>query len=244
VVVNAAAYTAVDRTESEPELAFRINADAAAEAAKAANAVGSRLIHISTDYVFPGTARHPILEDGEVQPVNAYGASKLAGERGVLAACPGALVVRTSWLVSPFGTNFVKTMLRLAAERDEVRVVADQLGSPTEARDLARALLALIRGWLAEGPEAPGGTYHLTGAGQTTWAGLAERVMAASAAVGGPAVPVRAITTAEFPTPARRPAYSVLDCGRAKARFGVALPGWEASIDALVARLVAEARPR
>jgi dTDP-4-dehydrorhamnose reductase len=239
-VINAAAYTAVDRAEAEPARALRINADAAGEAAAAAQAIGARFLQLSTDYVYDGTGREPIPETAPTCPINLYGESKLEGERQVRAAAPGALIVRTSWVVSPFGHNFVKTMLRLAGERDEVRVVDDQHGSPTEAGALADTLLAMIAHLAAEGTDAVGGLYHLSGTGTTNWAGLARHVMAASAAAGGPSARVHAIPTAEYPTPARRPAYSVLDCRVARERFGVALPRWDISIDALVRRLVSK----
>jgi dTDP-4-dehydrorhamnose reductase len=234
VVINAAAYTMVDQAESEPELAFRINGDAAGEVAAAARDVGAKVIQISTDYVFDGKADAPYTEDAATAPLGVYGRSKLAGEEQVRAANPHHLIVRTSWVYSPFGHNFVKTMLRLPAERDELRIVSDQKGCPTSALDIADALLAALpraRDW--------GATYHLAAPEPCSWADLASAVFEASRAVGGPSADVIPISTAEYPTPARRPMYSVLDSGRFARDFGIRLPDLRSSVAEVVERLVA-----
>jgi dTDP-4-dehydrorhamnose reductase len=209
-VVNAAAYTQVDRAESEPGIAFAANRDGAAHVARACAARGIRLVHLSTDYVFDGT-RPSWREDDPTGPLNVYGRSKLAGEQAVLDAHPGALVVRTSWLFSRDGANFVTTMLRLARQRPVLRVVADQRGCPTHADDLARALLAL---------EATG-VVHFAGDGPTTWHGFATAIFAAARLE----VTIEPIATSDYPTPARRPMSSVLDTSRARA-LGVVPAPW------------------
>lgn len=238
VVINAAAFTAVDRAEAEPALAQRINADAAGEAAAAAARVGAAIIQLSTDYVFDGRGDRPWGEDDPTGPVNVYGASKLAGEAQVVAANPRHLVVRTSWIISRFGHNFARTMIRLAADRDEVAVVADQRGCPTEAGALATALLDLAE----RNNVVPPGLYHLAGGGEASWAELAEAIMAASRAHGGPSANIRPIATADYPTPAPRPRYTVLDCSKAR-ELGLTLPPWREAIDGLVRGLLAGGAP-
>jgi dTDP-4-dehydrorhamnose reductase len=240
VVINAAAYTAVDKAESEREVAFAINAGGPGALAAATAAAGVPLIHVSTDYVFDGSKSAPYLETDPTGPVNAYGASKLEGERGVAAHNPRHVIVRTAWVVSPFGANFVKTMLRLAAERDELRVVADQVGSPTYAIDLADWLISIAEQVVAlpEGDRAWGVT-NLANTGAASWAEVAEVALAASVAYGRRRVPVRAITTAEYPTPARRPANSLLDLARSKALFGLRPSTWQDAIGRCVEELCA-----
>lgn len=238
-IVSAAAHTAVDRAESEPDLSFAINATAAGHIAAAGAALGVPVLHLSTDYVFAGDKPAPYLESDATGPQGVYGASKLAGEEAVLAAHPGALVLRTAWVTSPFGSNFVRTMLRLAATRDEIGVVADQRGNPTSALDIADALLALAVRCAADPDPALRGVFHLTASGETTWAGLAEATFARSAAHGGPSARVRPIATADYPTPARRPANSRLDGGRLLRVHGLRLPDWETALETTVARLVA-----
>lgn len=233
-VVSAAAYTAVDRAESEPDAAFAVNAQGAGRLAGAAASLGLPLIHLSTDYVFDGSGTRGWREDDPTGPQGVYGASKLAGEAAVLAAHPRATVLRTAWVYSPFGTNFVKTMLRLAESRDEVGVVADQFGNPTSALDIADGVLALA----GRDGGAPAGLFHMVGSGETHWAGLAEAVFAESAARGGPAARVRHIATADYPTPARRPANSRLDCSRLEREYGVRLPEWRSSLAPVIERLV------
>ena len=232
LVVNAAAYTAVDRAESESDLAFRINRDGAAAVAAVCARRGLPLVHVSTDYVFDGRKAGAWREDDPCNPQGVYGASKLAGEQAVLAALPAAVILRTAWVHSPFGSNFVRTMLRLGAERDRLRVVADQQGSPTYAPDLAAAILVLARK-LAAGGET--GVFHLAGAGSTTWHGLAVEIMAAA----GRGIPVDAITTTDYPTPAQRPANSVLDTAKIASAYGIRLPPWQDGVRRCVARLLA-----
>ena len=235
LIVNAAAYTAVDRAESEPELADRINGSAPGEAAAAAAAIGAGFIHVSTDYVFgQGEALRPRLEQDPVAPDSAYGRSKLLGEQNVRTAHPQALIVRTAWVYGPWGSNFVRTMLRLARDRDELRVVADQHGCPTHAGDLAETILALARRW----PEPAGLTLHAAGGDEANWAEFADGIFAASAAVGGPVARVVPITTEEFGAPASRPRNSRLDCVLMRARFGLELPGWRSRIGPLVEDLL------
>lgn len=239
IVINAAAYTAVDKAESEPEAAFRINRDAAGTIAAACAALGLPLLHVSTDYVFDGSGSRPWREDDACAPTGIYGRSKLEGEQAARAALPGAVILRTAWVHSPFGGNFVKTMLRLAGERDRLRVVADQQGCPTYAPDLAVALLALARRRVTAPDDAAlGGVFHLAGAGATSWWGLACEIMAVSARLGGPHRPVDPIATADYPTPARRPANSVLDCSRIRAAYGIALPDWRDGVARCVTRLL------
>lgn len=219
-VINCAAYTAVDRAESEPEAARRINAEGPRTLADIAVKYGLKLVHISTDYVFPGTGNTPLAENAPTGPTGAYGESKLQGEKTIGESGCDALVIRTSWLYSEFGTNFVKTMLRLAATRDTISVVDDQRGSPTWATDLARAIMALLeRGF------AGYDIYHFCDAGETTWYGLAAETFR----LAGIDVNIEPITTAEYPTPARRPAYSVLDTAKIRAA-GVATPCWKDSL--------------
>lgn len=239
LIVSAAAYTAVDKAESERDLAFAVNATGAAAVAAAALRLNVPVIHISTDYVFDGAKGAPYTEADAVGPLNVYGASKLAGEQAVMAANPEAVVLRASWIYSPFGHNFVRTMLRLAAEREEVGVVADQFGSPTSALDLAGGIWALASRLLGGSAASPRGVFHMAGSGSASWADLAEATFSASAALGGPSARVRRIDAAQFPTAAVRPTDSRLDCGRLEAAFGIRLPDWRASIAAVVRRLIA-----
>jgi len=239
VVVNAAAYTGVDKAESERDLAFAVNGAGAGAVATAARALGVPLIHISTDYVFDGSKPAAYVETDPTAPLGVYGASKLAGEQAVLAAYPGAVICRTAWVYSPFGANFVKTMLRLAETREELGVVADQIGNPTSALDIADAVLTLARR-LKDDPAAETGIFHMSGSGEASWADLAEAIFGASAAHGGPTARVRRITTADYPTPAPRPANSRLDCRKLAEVHGLSLPDWRPSLAAVVARLTQE----
>lgn len=236
VIINTAAYTAVDKAEAEPERAFAVNRHGAAAIARVAAARTIPLLHISTDYVFDGRKSAPYVESDATHPLNVYGQSKRAGEEAVLAAHPGALVVRTAWLYSPFGGNFLKTMLRAGAERPLLRVVDDQIGSPTSALDLAAALLDAAR-QLRRG--APGGIYHLAAAGCTSWHGFAKEIFSTSRKHGGPQPQLDAIRTADYPTAAARPCYSVLDSSAFAQRFGIALPHWTQSVPAIVERVLA-----
>lgn len=235
LVINAAAYTAVDDAEGQADLAFQINGEAAGEGAIAAAKVGAVFIQLSTDYVFDGQASAPVPEDHPVAPLGVYGRSKLAGEEKVRAAGGDHIIVRTSWVVSPFGRNFLRTMLAAASDRDELRVVADQRGSPTNALDLADAVLVLTRDLSKGAKRLSGRTFHVTNAGEASWFELAEAIMEEAARNGLPNARIRAIATADWPTPARRPAYSVLD-GKAFAQAtGHVMPHWREAAGRLVA---------
>ena len=236
-IINAAAYTAVDQAETEVEAAWRINAVAPACLAREAARAGVPFVHVSTDYVFSGASTRPYVETDPVAPLGVYGASKEAGEQGVRTGGGRSAIVRTSWVVSPSRANFLKTMLRLGADRDVLRVVADQHGAPTSAADLASAL-ALIARALASDSNAPTGTFHFANAGATTWADFAEEIFRLSAARGGPSARVEPITTAEYPTPARRPAYSLLSTARISQAYGVSPRRWQAAIADIIDDLI------
>lgn len=227
-VVNAVAYTAVDRAESEPEAAFAINADGPARLAGVCAEDGIDLIHFSTDYVFDGTASRPYRETDPTAPVSVYGASKLAGEQAIAASGARHLIVRTAWVYGLRGHNFLRTMLRLGGEREELRVVADQHGSPTPAWLLADAAAQVLR----QGIHASG-VRHLVAAGDTTWHGFAQAIFDEALARGRieRAPKVLPIATAEYPTPARRPAYSVLDSQRLQAEYGLDIPDWRQALN-------------
>ena len=223
VVVNAAVYTAVDKAETDAAAAFRINAEAPAAIAQACVDTGALLVHYSTDYVFDGNATRPYREDDATAPLGVYGASKLAGEAAIRASGVRHAILRTAWVYAAHGKNFLLTMLRLANERDELRVVADQIGAPTPAAWIADATAEIIRrGVMASG------TWHLVADGETSWHGFAEAIVDEAHALGLIARKPRvvAIPTADYPTPARRPAYSVLDTTRLQRDFGVAPPDW------------------
>jgi dTDP-4-dehydrorhamnose reductase len=238
IVVSAAAYTAVDQAEDEPDLAFAINAVGAGKVAEAAARLGVPVIHLSTDYVFDGSAPGAYVETDVTAPLGVYGASKFAGERAVAAAGPRHLILRTAWVYSPFGRNFVKTMLRLAADRDEISVVADQWGNPTCALDIADAILHAAT--MLHGDKGFGafGTYHLAGTGETNWSGFARHILEASRVSGGPSARVRDITTADYPTKARRPANSRLSSAKFASAFGWSAPDWRLSTKAVVSRIL------
>lgn len=234
LVVNAGAYTAVDLAERERDRAFAVNARAPQVLAEEAKRAGAVLVHYSTDYVFDGAASSPYAEDAPTGPLNVYGASKLEGERAVAATGAHALVLRTSWVYGTHGKNFLLTILRLAAERDELRIVADQAGTPNWSRTLAAATAALVARGLPDLAERAG-LYHLSSTGATTWHGFAAAI------VGKAARPrVVPITTAEYPTPARRPAYGVLATDRFRTAFGFALPPWRDVLTACLAARAAE----
>ena len=237
-IVSAAAYTAVDKAESESELAYAVNGAGAGAVAKAAKALGVPLVHVSTDYVFNGRLDRPYVESDPTGPTGVYGASKLAGEQAVLAAHgDNSVVLRVAWVYSPFGANFVKTMLRLAGDRDEVSVVADQLGNPTSALAIADGILRVATNMVSDSSPSLRGVFHMTARGEGSWADFAGAIFAASAALGGPSARVKRITTADYPTPATRPANSRLDCGLIARMHGVALPDWRGSLETVIARL-------
>ncbi|MBX3493421.1 MAG: dTDP-4-dehydrorhamnose reductase [Parvibaculum sp.] len=240
-VVNAAAWTAVDRAESEPGIAHAVNARAPGLLGSACNRAGIPLLHISTDYVFGGMSERPWREDDPVAPLGVYGASKAEGEAALRAAAPCHIILRTAWVFSPHGNNFVKTMLRLASERDELAVVDDQRGSPTSATDIAQTLLALAASVVdarASDASPLWGTYHFCNAGVTSWCGFARAIMAGAAARGAPAASVRPISAADYPTPARRPAFSALDCTKIKTVLGLEPRPWEEALDGTLDRLL------
>lgn len=244
-VVNAAAYTAVDQAETDRARAHLINSEAPGALAKASRRVGALLIHYSTDYVFPGNGQSRWQPTDPVAPINAYGESKLSGERAIAAEGADALVFRTSWVYASRGRNFLLTMLRLGAERETLRVVADQVGAPTSARLIADATAQALGYALAE--RARGGftsaVHHLCAGGETTWHGFAQAIFERWRAIA-PASPlavksVEAIASSDYPTPARRPLNSRLDCSAFEARFGLRLPPWQAGLDLVLAELAA-----
>ena len=238
IVVSAAAYTAVDQAEDEPDIAFAVNATGAGKVAEAAARLGVPIIHLSTDYVFDGSGSRAYVETDTTAPLGVYGASKLAGELAVAAAGPRHLILRTAWVYSPFGRNFVKTMLRLAADRDEISVVADQWGNPTCALDIADAVLHAATMLPRERSFAAFGTYHLAGTGETNWSGFARHILDTSRAAGGPWAQVRDIATKDYPTKARRPANSRLSSAKFAAVFGWSAPEWRQSTERVVRRIV------
>jgi len=235
LVVNAAGYTKVDLAESEIEAARQANEIGPATVARLCASAGVPLIHISTDYVFDGRKAGGYLEGDPVTPINIYGQTKAAGEQAVRDATPLHVILRTSWIYGEFGKNFLKTVLQLAASRDELRIVSDTRGSPTSTGDLAQAILRIAPQILRE---KVWGTYHFTGSGVTTWYGFASRIIAAQAPLTGRAPRVTPITTAEFPTPARRPANSELDCSLLERVFGFRGRPWTEETDAVTRALV------
>lgn len=230
-IVNAAAYTAVDKAEAEPADAMAVNRDGAGALAAAAARHRIPFIHVSTDYVFDGRKETPYREEDPPTPLGAYGRSKLEGEAAVRAACPAAIILRTSWVYSAYGQNFVRTMLRLAETRDAVRVVDDQHGAPTAAADLAGAILDLLAQGAVNSDTESGGIYHLASSGETTWHGFAAAIFAGWARRGHRVPRLEPITTAQYPTPAQRPQNSRLNCSKIARAFGVRLPPWQASLE-------------
>jgi len=226
--INCAAYTAVDRAETEQELAFLVNGESAGKLADACNSYNAKFIHISTDYVFSGNATIPYKEDDAVDPVNIYGASKLRGEELVGSYNAQSIIIRTSWVYSEFGNNFVKTMLRLMKDKERIGVVNDQLGSPTYAADLARLIVNIVKAdhWQA-------GIYHYSNEGIITWYEFADAIRE----ISGSKCLVTPITTADFPTAAKRPAYSVFNTAKIKHRYNFTIPGWKESLYACIQRL-------
>ena len=237
-VVNCAAWTAVDAAEDDEAGAFRANALGPALLGRLTRAAGIPIIQISTDYVFDGLKGAPYLESDLPNPLGAYGRTKLAGEWAAQAANPRCIILRTAWVFAPMGKNFLRTMLALGEQRPELRVVADQSGSPTAAPDLADAIAAILARLRADGwRDDLAGTYHATGSGFTTWHGFAEAIFAEAARHGGPRPKVHAITTADYPTKAGRPADGRLDNDKLARVFGVALPPWEAGLARVMAAL-------
>ncbi|MDR3536666.1 MAG: dTDP-4-dehydrorhamnose reductase [Acetobacteraceae bacterium] len=231
LVVNAAAYTAVDAAEDDADAAYRANRDGPAALARLCAEAGIPLIHVSTDYVFDGAKGAPYVETDPVSPQGVYGASKLAGEQAVLASGAQAVILRTSWVYAPVGKNFVRTMLTVGQTRDRLTVVADQQGCPTTAADLADAILAVAARIAAtDWQPAYGGVFHAAGSGATTWHGLATAVFAEAARHGAKVPEVAPIATADWPTKAKRPADSRLDCAKLAAVFDVRLPAWHDSL--------------
>ena len=220
-IVNCAAYTAVDRAEEEKMLCAAVNTDAVKNLAMAADANGAKIIHISTDYVFDGTNHRPYRESDKVNPISQYGTTKRKGETLLLALAPQAIIIRTAWLYSAHGNNFVKTMLRLADSQPEIKVVCDQIGTPTFARDLARAVVKVLQShqWVP-------GIYHFTDEGAASWYDFAKAIFR----IAGKDVKVTPIPTEDYPTPASRPSYSILDRTRIKATYGIAIPHWEEAL--------------
>lgn len=235
LIINAAAYTTVDKAETETDLAYAINASAPQVLAEEAKKIGARLIHFSTDYVYDGSKTGPYVEEDATRPLSVYGKSKLAGEEAIRATGVQHLIFRTSWVYGAYGKNFMNTILRLASERDELRIVADQFGAPTSSTSIAHAVLSVLGRW----QNGVSGTYHLVNAGRTSWYGfavaIAEEYNRIQMAHGLPLLKVspeniHAITTSEYPTPAVRPVNSCLDCGKFANDFSVTLPDWHTAL--------------
>jgi len=231
-IINCAAFTAVDKAESTPEEAFVINGEAPGWLAASA----IPLIQVSTDYVFDGSKPAPYVEDDPVAPLGVYGQSKLEGERAVLSGRSRAIVLRTAWVLSPHRGNFLKTMLRLAGQQDKLRVVEDQHGCPTSARDIASALAAIVQRLIAD-RDAPTGVYHFVNGGEASWCDLAREIFAISAAAGGPSADVEGIGTADYPTAARRPANSRLSTAKISADFGIMPRDWRLAVREIMEEL-------
>lgn len=240
IVVSAAAHTAVDKAESEEELAFSVNAYGPEILAKVCAELNIPIIHISTDYVFSGEKPTPYFETDETNPVSVYGRSKLAGEKLVAAQNPDHVILRTAWVYSPYGNNFLKTMLRLAETRDNLGVVSDQFGAPTSALDIADAILTIAERLVADRDEKYRGLFNLTGHGEASWADFAEEIFEHLKSKTGRSVSVKRITTSEYPTPARRPANSRLSGEKLSRVYGINLPDWKLSTKLVVERLLSE----
>jgi dTDP-4-dehydrorhamnose reductase len=240
-IVSAAAYTGVDLAESEPALAYTVNEAGAGAVARAAAQLGVPIVHLSTDYVFDGSLERPYSEDDPTGPVGVYGKSKLAGEKTIAATTPNHAILRTAWVYSSFGKNFARTMLMLASKRDEVSVVSDQHGTPTNASDIADGIITVARN-LVTSPDNPSlrGVFHMTGSGEANWAEFAQSIFVASLAAGGPAARVIPIPSSAYPTPAKRPVNSRLNNDKLARFHGLRLPDWRNSLHATVARLVAK----
>jgi dTDP-4-dehydrorhamnose reductase len=239
VVINAAAYTQVDRAEAEEAVAFAVNARAPSRLAAETGRRGIPLVHISTDYVFDGTKGAPYIEQDKVAPLNAYGRSKLAGEVGVRAANARHVILRTSWAYSPYRRNFVRTILRLALERERLAIVADQRGCPTAARDIAKACLDIAMRCASDPERAPYGVYHFAGAGEASWFELAQAIVNMSAGRRARSPEIVPIRTCEYPTPAARPLDARLDCTAVVREFGVELRPWREALEETINRFPA-----
>jgi dTDP-4-dehydrorhamnose reductase len=238
IVVNAAAYTAVDAAESDRDTAFAVNRDGPAALAEACREIGAALVHYSTDYVYDGTKTGAYIESDPIRPLSVYGASKADGDAAIRARLARHVILRTSWVYSATGNNFVKTMLRLGAERDRLGIIDDQHGAPTAAADIAAATIAVCT-TLQAGKEDGFGTFHFTGGGATTWHGFAREVFAGAAARGRKTpLTVEPIATEAYPLPAVRPRNSLLDCGRLARVYGIAAPPWQASLSACLDELL------
>lgn len=240
LIVSAAAYTAVDQAETDEAAAFAVNAQGPAELARVAKALGVPLVHISTDYVFDGSKAAPYNESDPVAPLGVYGRSKLEGEQQVAANTSDYAILRTAWVYSPYGKNFLRTMLRLAETRDELNVVDDQIGNPTSAQDIADAVLAVGRNLLTSNDAALRGVFHLSGTGEGSWADFATEIFRLSKLQGGVHAQVGRIPSSAYPTPARRPANSRLDCTKLAEVHGVTLPDWRLSTERVVKQVLAE----
>ena len=240
VIISAAAYTAVDKAEADEAAAEAVNAAGPGVVAGIATQLGVPLIHLSTDYVFDGSKPEPYVETDPTNPLGVYGRTKLAGEQAVIAKAGNYAILRTAWVYSPFGNNFLKTMLRVGADRPELRVVADQLGNPTSALDIADTVLLVARN-LKDQPDnlELRGVFHMVGSGEASWADFATEIFAISKKLGGPSANVSRITTDEYPTPARRPANSRLNTSKLQTIHGAALPAWQTSTRATIDRLLA-----
>lgn len=240
VVINAAAYTAVDAAETDEETAYRVNRDGTANIARATSRAGRPLIHYSTDYVYSGDKPSPYVETDPTGPASVYGRSKLAGENAVREITSDHVILRTAWVFSPFGGNFVKTMLRLAEQRDELNVVDDQLGCPTYAPDIAGVSLSIAHA-ITHG-DMSRGVYHLTNKGETSWSGFARNIFKLSTIRGGPDCRVNAIPTTDYPTPAKRPKNSRLDCGALMSDFNLTLPKWQDGLERCLDQLLSSVK--
>lgn len=238
LIISAAAYTAVDQAEDEPKLAMAANGEAPGVIGRAAAKIGVPVLHLSTDYVFDGSGERAWTEDDPTGPIGTYGKTKLAGEQALASSGARYAILRTAWVYSPFGSNFVKTMLRLAETRDKLSVVADQYGNPTSALDIADALIAVVNRWQIAPAHGANAIYHLAGHGTTNWADFARAIFTESAKRGGADCKVNEIATADYPTKAARPANSRLDCAQFERMFGYSAPKWECSLADTLKRLI------
>ncbi|MEO0496416.1 MAG: dTDP-4-dehydrorhamnose reductase [Pseudomonadota bacterium] len=238
IVVNAAAYTAVDAAEDDALTAKAVNADGPKALAECCKLIDATLIHISTDYVFDGTLDQPYTETAPTSPLGVYGTTKLAGEQAIADSGCNYAIVRTAWVYSPFGNNFLKTMLRVAGSRDELNVVADQVGNPTSALDLADAIAAMIASWQKDPACGLNKIYHVAGTNAASWADFAEQIFTFSKAQGGPFAKVNRIPSSQYPTPAARPANSRLSTALFSSTFDFTMPHWQSSTEAVVAELL------